>query len=431
MKRALATGAVIGFLGAMTTGAVSHATPAQARVTICHATASASNPYVVITVSSSAVDGSRRNDHSSHAGDIIPPGPWLPRGQNWTANGIATLMNGCRATVAADSDRDGTPDLADSDDDGDGTPDTTDPDVDGDGTPNTRDRDFETEQDTDGDRTPDALDPDDDGDGITDGVDPDAPENRDTDGDRVPDAVDPDVDGDCQVNAQDADIDGDGIVNAQEVDADGDGVADLVEGEPSAPIEDDTTVQRVFDIPTASLGERSGRTLSRAIPACADAPRAVPPVADPDPTTRDTDGDGQPDATDPDDDNDAVPDARDGDADGDDIPETAVQTADVAEAVTLEDRELLIGPTATSAGQEVAMRVRCAPLMQGRALRIGDVSPTAMSRSLCAVKSSAGGGSQVVARTTTPTQVTVVFSAPAVGDDRAFREVRRYVLNPA
>lgn len=80
MKRALAAGAVVGVLGAMTTTAASHAAPAQERVTICHATSSASNPYVVITVSSSAVDGSKRNDHSSHAGDIIPPGPWLPAG---------------------------------------------------------------------------------------------------------------------------------------------------------------------------------------------------------------------------------------------------------------------------------------------------------------------------------------------------------------
>jgi hypothetical protein len=431
MKRALAVGAVIGVVGAMSTTTASQAQPTRERVTICHATSSVSNPYVVITVPLSTSDVSQLKGHTDHLRDVIPPTWWLPQGQNWNGYGQAIMLNGCRPFDPADSDRDGTPDLTDADDDGDGIPDAKDADVDGDGTPNTKDRDFEIEQDTDGDQTPDALDPDDDGDGITDGVDPDAPERTDTDGDTVPDAVDPDVDGDCQVNAQDADIDGDGIVNTQEVDADEDGVADLIEGAPSAPIEDETTVQRVFDIPTASLGQLSPRSATRATSACADAPRIVPPVTDPDPTSRDTDRDGQPDATDPDDDNDAVPDARDGDADGDRFPETQVQTADVEEAVTLADRELVIEPTSTSAGQEVAMTVRCAPLMQGRSLRIGDVSPAAMTRSLCAIKPAADQGSQVVARTSAPTQVTVVFSAPAVGDDRAFREVRRYVLNPA
>ena len=423
MKRALAAGAAIGVVGAMVTAVPGQASPAQERVTICHATASATNPFVVITVSTSAVDGDGRNDHTGHAGDIIPPGWWLPAGQNWTANGIATLTNGCRPTAAADSDRDGTPDLQDTDDDGDGTVDAKDPDVDGDGTPNVRDRDFELEQDTDGDRTPDALDPDDDGDGIQDGVDPDSPERRDTDGDTVPDAQDPDVDGDCTVNAQDADIDGDGVVNAQEVDADADGVADVVEGEPTAPVEDETTVE-----PPA--GELTARALARAAQ-CADAPIAAKPVAEADPTERDTDRDGLPDASDSDDDNDGVVDGRDGDADGDGSPETQAQTADIDTAVTLEDRDLAVEPVMTSAGQEVVTTVRCAPLLSGRALALGDVSPAAVSRSLCGVKRVSDGTTRVVARTSSPTQVTVVFAAPAAGDDRAFRVVERYVLNPA
>jgi hypothetical protein len=37
------------------------------KVTICHATGSASNPYVEITISKSAVQA-----HAKHAGDIIP-----------------------------------------------------------------------------------------------------------------------------------------------------------------------------------------------------------------------------------------------------------------------------------------------------------------------------------------------------------------------
>lgn len=366
------------------------------------------------------MDGSSRNDHSSHAGDIIPAGPWLPQGKNWTPNGIATLLNGCRPTVAADADRDGTPDLTDRDDDNDGTPDAVDPDVDGDGIPNTSDRDFELEHDGDGDGTPDALDPDDDGDGIADGVDPDS-SPRDVDRDGVPDAIDPDVDGDCVPNAQDADIDGDGIANAQEVDADEDGVADVVEGEPSAPTQDDTTVQEA--ILTARL--------LPAARACANAPATAQPPSEPDPGVRDTDRDGVPDAVDPDDDNDGVIDARDGDADGDGFPETQTQTAAVEEAVTLEDRDLRVVPTTTSAGQRVTTSVRCAPLVQGRSLALGDVTPAALTRSLCGVKQAAGGATSVVARTSVPTRVTVVFEAPATGDDRAFREVRRYVLNPA
>lgn len=51
------------------------------KITICHATGSEKNPYVEITISEEAANGGGKNDHTSHAGDIIPapaegcPGP--------------------------------------------------------------------------------------------------------------------------------------------------------------------------------------------------------------------------------------------------------------------------------------------------------------------------------------------------------------------
>lgn len=72
------------------------------KVTLCHATGSATNPFVVITVNANgAVNG---HAGASHQGgrDIIPPFDYnrggetvhFP-GQNWDAQGQATLANGC------------------------------------------------------------------------------------------------------------------------------------------------------------------------------------------------------------------------------------------------------------------------------------------------------------------------------------------------
>jgi hypothetical protein len=74
---------------------------AHQHVTICHATGSSSNPFVMISPSASGVF----HGHISHQGgrDIIPP--FMFKGQvfseNWTAAGQAIFNNGCRAVVSS------------------------------------------------------------------------------------------------------------------------------------------------------------------------------------------------------------------------------------------------------------------------------------------------------------------------------------------
>ncbi len=213
-------------------------------VTICHRTNATTNPYRVITVDRSSVDGAGgQGDHFlNHVGpvwtpdqrnggdwgDIIPPIPGFHGGLNWTDEGIAIYNNGCKPVAdrgtppepQRDVDGDGTPDLEDPDDDNDGVPDVTDPDDDNDGVTDLVDPDHD---DTDGDGTPDAQDPDDDNDGTPDEVDPDQ------DGDGTPDTTDPDDDNDGTPDTQDADhddVDGDGTPDAQDPDDDNDGTPD-------------------------------------------------------------------------------------------------------------------------------------------------------------------------------------------------------------
>jgi hypothetical protein len=81
------------------TAAIAAATPADASghtVTICHATASATNPYVVITVDVASIgDTSGHGRSGVNAGDIIPP--FDIAGVHYDGNNVNLLGNtsGC------------------------------------------------------------------------------------------------------------------------------------------------------------------------------------------------------------------------------------------------------------------------------------------------------------------------------------------------
>ncbi|HKY15261.1 MAG TPA: hypothetical protein VJM33_10080 [Microthrixaceae bacterium] len=86
--------------------------PPGPKVTICHRTASHTNPYVKITVAQDAVDGDLANDHGQgdhflehlgaigplevgEWGDIIPPIPGVHGGLNWGPVGQAIFARFC------------------------------------------------------------------------------------------------------------------------------------------------------------------------------------------------------------------------------------------------------------------------------------------------------------------------------------------------
>ncbi len=82
-------------------GTITTTNNAHNKVTICHATGSKTNPYVVITPDASGViDG--HYAHQDHR-DIIPAFDYVGKdkvvhhfpGQNWTAEGQAIFNNGC------------------------------------------------------------------------------------------------------------------------------------------------------------------------------------------------------------------------------------------------------------------------------------------------------------------------------------------------
>ncbi|MCX2749448.1 hypothetical protein OOZ51_16760 [Arthrobacter sp. MI7-26] len=91
MKRTIATMGVVG-LGLLGATVSANAAPSD-KITICHATHSASNPYVAVTISLAALSA-----HVADTNDIVPAnaGALMPNGQNLTPENIAILNAGCR-----------------------------------------------------------------------------------------------------------------------------------------------------------------------------------------------------------------------------------------------------------------------------------------------------------------------------------------------
>ncbi len=77
------------------------------KVTICHRTGSASNPYVVITVDVAAINGKGVRDHDRHdqvgngpIGDIIPPvAGYNDDGKNWDGQWTAEMAQAGEVTA--------------------------------------------------------------------------------------------------------------------------------------------------------------------------------------------------------------------------------------------------------------------------------------------------------------------------------------------
>ncbi|GAA5196040.1 hypothetical protein GCM10023346_27480 [Arthrobacter gyeryongensis] len=90
MKRTIATMGVVG-LGLLGATVSANAAPSD-KITICHATHSASHPYIAVTMSLSALSG-----HVADTADIVPAnsGDFMPNGQNLTPENIAILNAGC------------------------------------------------------------------------------------------------------------------------------------------------------------------------------------------------------------------------------------------------------------------------------------------------------------------------------------------------
>ncbi|MGO4582610.1 hypothetical protein AB4Z38_01785 [Arthrobacter sp. 2RAF6] len=93
MRRTIATMGVVG-LGLLGATVSANAAPSD-KITICHATHSASHPYVAVTISLTALSG-----HVADTADIVPvnAGDFMPNGQNLTPENIAILNAGCVVT---------------------------------------------------------------------------------------------------------------------------------------------------------------------------------------------------------------------------------------------------------------------------------------------------------------------------------------------
>lgn len=90
--------ALLGAIGMATSATASP--PPNHKVTYCHATHSATNPFVVITTDKLAVVRGHQNHQDLE--DVIPPFDWaLPNssgsfgGLNWNADSADFIANGC------------------------------------------------------------------------------------------------------------------------------------------------------------------------------------------------------------------------------------------------------------------------------------------------------------------------------------------------
>jgi hypothetical protein len=120
---AAAAAGTIMVLSAAGGSAVAGADPSS--ITLCHATASTTNPYIVITVAPNSINQKLfgKNGHTTHVGpifdpnggknqpawgDIIPPFDWNDPlqhypGLNWDATGIAIFEAGCKIVTPPES----------------------------------------------------------------------------------------------------------------------------------------------------------------------------------------------------------------------------------------------------------------------------------------------------------------------------------------
>jgi hypothetical protein len=110
MKRALASLALAAVIGAGVVPALGAKPQVPNKITICHATASATNPFVLISPAAAGVLAGHVDHH--HGDDVIPPfqhrkGSFA--GQNWDDAGRALHAAGCDASLVSPPGDDGGP----------------------------------------------------------------------------------------------------------------------------------------------------------------------------------------------------------------------------------------------------------------------------------------------------------------------------------
>ena len=95
MRRLMIAAGALATIATLTSPALG----AGGKVSLCHATSSATNPLVLIDVSVAGAYNAHMRHHDGR--DVIPPFTWKGKtySQNWDAAGRTLLANGCDATV--------------------------------------------------------------------------------------------------------------------------------------------------------------------------------------------------------------------------------------------------------------------------------------------------------------------------------------------